>query len=198
MSVKKILVVDDEEAFLCAVRKVLAGPELEVDTADAREDALGLLEKNRYTAVVADLRLTGSVGEEGLDIARFVHENLPDTTVMLITAYGSEEVRQKAGIYGVEYYFEKPVSIDMLRKALEDLDWVNGNDVLPVKEVSMKARVDPELCTGCGPCEDICPEVFQVDGDVAEVKVDEVPPEVQKACREAAESCPSEAITIEE
>jgi CheY-like chemotaxis protein len=47
--------------------------------------------------------------------------------MMLITAYGSSDVREKAGEFGVEYYFEKPVSIDLLREALEDLDWMNGN-----------------------------------------------------------------------
>jgi uncharacterized OsmC-like protein/ferredoxin len=39
----------------------------------------------------------------------------------------------------------------------------------------MKAHVDPELCTGCGPCEEICPEVFQINEDVATVKCDVVP-----------------------
>ena len=62
----------------------------------------------------------------------------------------------------------------------------------------MKAKVDPELCTGCGPCEEICPEVFQIVDDVATVKVDAVPSEFEEKCREAAENCPSEAISIEE
>ena len=62
----------------------------------------------------------------------------------------------------------------------------------------MKAKVDAELCTGCGPCEDICPEVFKVVNDVAEVQVDVVPRDVEDKCREAAENCPNEAIFIEE
>ncbi len=36
----------------------------------------------------------------------------------------------------------------------------------------MKAKVDAELCTGCGPCVDICPEVFELGDDIAEVKGD--------------------------
>lgn len=63
----------------------------------------------------------------------------------------------------------------------------------------MKASVDPELCTGCGPCVDVCPEVFELNDDgLAVVKVDKVPPEQEKSCREAADECPSEAISIEE
>ena len=128
MNCKRILIVDDERAFLRAVKKVLGCAEIKVDTVETKDEAIDLLEENVYTAVIADLRLTGSSGEEGLEIARFVHENRLETTVMLITGYGSEDVRQKAGIYGVEYYFEKPVSIDLLRDALEDRDWVNGNE----------------------------------------------------------------------
>ena len=62
----------------------------------------------------------------------------------------------------------------------------------------MKAKIDPELCTGCGPCEEICPEVFEITDDVAKVKVDMVPPDAEDKCREAVENCPNEAILIEE
>lgn len=60
----------------------------------------------------------------------------------------------------------------------------------------MKVRVNPELCTACGLCEDICPEVFVLGDDMAEVKVDQVPEEHWDSCRDAVESCPTEAIEI--
>ncbi len=62
----------------------------------------------------------------------------------------------------------------------------------------MKAIVDQDTCTGCGLCPDTCPEVFEMEGDVARAKVDVVPPEAEDSCREAAESCPVEAISLEE
>ncbi|MDP6380244.1 MAG: ferredoxin [Phycisphaerae bacterium] len=62
----------------------------------------------------------------------------------------------------------------------------------------MKVKVDVDACTGCGPCESICPEVFEVVDDVAKVKVADVPAEAADACREAAENCPTEAIVIDE
>jgi ferredoxin len=62
----------------------------------------------------------------------------------------------------------------------------------------MKVRVDPELCVGCGPCEEICPEVFQIVDDIAKVKKAEVSPELEEKVREAAQNCPNEAILIEE
>lgn len=60
----------------------------------------------------------------------------------------------------------------------------------------MKAKIDQDLCTGCGLCPDTCPEVFQMDGDKAKVIVDVVPNEAENTCEEAAESCPVEAISI--
>ncbi len=62
----------------------------------------------------------------------------------------------------------------------------------------MKATVDPELCIGCGACEAICNAVFEMDGDVAKVKVDPVPADAEESCREAAEACPVDAIEVVE
>ncbi len=62
----------------------------------------------------------------------------------------------------------------------------------------MKAKVDADLCTGCELCVETCPEVFEMEGDLAVTKVDEVPAGSEETCRQAAEECPVEAIIIEE
>jgi ferredoxin len=62
----------------------------------------------------------------------------------------------------------------------------------------MKAMVDPDLCTACGACIDICPEVFQMGEEVAEVQADPVPADQEATAREACEACPVDAISIEE
>ena len=62
----------------------------------------------------------------------------------------------------------------------------------------MKATVDQETCIGCGLCAEISPAVFEMgEDDLAKVKVDPVPAAAVDDCREAVESCPVEAITIE-
>ena len=64
----------------------------------------------------------------------------------------------------------------------------------------MKAIIDENLCIACGLCAETCPEVFELgeDGDVSQVKVDIVPEELEELCKQAAEGCPVEAITLED
>lgn len=62
----------------------------------------------------------------------------------------------------------------------------------------MRVRVDEDACVGDGSCVSICPEVFEMEGDVAKAKMEEVPEGLQESCREAADVCPVEAIIIEE
>lgn len=62
----------------------------------------------------------------------------------------------------------------------------------------MKVSVDANTCTGCELCCDSVPDVFVMDGSVARAKVDEVPAELQDAVRDAAGSCPVQAIQVTE
>ena len=62
---------------------------------------------------------------------------------------------------------------------------------------NLKATVDKDLCTGCGLCESTCPEVFEIQDDVAVVLVDVVPKEAEESCQEATDDCPVEAIICE-
>ncbi|MEA2066251.1 MAG: ferredoxin [Thermotogota bacterium] len=59
----------------------------------------------------------------------------------------------------------------------------------------MKVYVDKDACIGCGVCEGLCPEVFEMTDDgKAQAKV----PETEAACvQDAADSCPTQAIKLE-
>ncbi|MDY6011326.1 ferredoxin [Clostridium sp.] len=62
----------------------------------------------------------------------------------------------------------------------------------------MKAHVDKDTCIGCGLCTSICPEVFSMDDDGKAVAISgDVPADNQDAAKEAEESCPVSAITVE-
>ncbi len=62
----------------------------------------------------------------------------------------------------------------------------------------MKAKIDADECTGCELCVTTCSEVFDMEDDVAVVKGDSVPAGTEETCRQAAEECPVECITIED
>jgi ferredoxin len=61
----------------------------------------------------------------------------------------------------------------------------------------MKVKVDKDACTACELCVDTCPDVFEMGEDVAVVKVTPVPGNLEECAKDAAESCPTEAIIIE-
>lgn len=62
----------------------------------------------------------------------------------------------------------------------------------------MKAIVDKDACIGCGLCESVCPEVFEMDADsIAIVLVDPVPPESEECTKQSEDECPVDAITTE-
>lgn len=63
----------------------------------------------------------------------------------------------------------------------------------------MKAFVDRDECIGCGLCTTICPEVFELDDEgIAIVIADPIPADAIDTAIEAKDSCPTEAISIEE
>ena len=61
----------------------------------------------------------------------------------------------------------------------------------------MKIVIDEELCSGCGLCEETCPDTFILDEEIARVIGSDFTEEEEECCREAAENCPEEAIKIE-
>lgn len=64
--------------------------------------------------------------------------------------------------------------------------------------IRMNAFVDRDACIGCGICESVCPEVFQMDNEgKAKVIVGEISAQAQACTNEAAGSCPVAAISVE-
>ncbi len=57
-----------------------------------------------------------------------------------------------------------------------------------------KIFVDETLCTGCGLCENTCPEIFKVENNVAKVISQDT-----SSCdaQQTVDDCPVSAISIE-
>ena len=61
----------------------------------------------------------------------------------------------------------------------------------------MKVRVDADICIGCETCVDICPEIFEMRDDIAIIKEENIPADLQDSCRKAADICAVDAIIID-
>lgn len=61
----------------------------------------------------------------------------------------------------------------------------------------MRITIDKEACTGCGVCESLCPDVFQI-GEDEKAHIVNAESCNESNCQEAADSCPTQAILIEE
>lgn len=59
----------------------------------------------------------------------------------------------------------------------------------------MKAKVIRDNCIGCGACQAIAPNIFEIDDEgLSVIKVKEVPADDAEDFNDALESCPTGAI----
>jgi ferredoxin len=62
---------------------------------------------------------------------------------------------------------------------------------------NLHATVDKNSCRGCGICIGICHSVFEFDPHgLSEAKISLIDPSVDSSAREAANSCPTNAISL--
>ena len=118
---QRILFVDDEAAMGFSYKKLLRGADVKVDDCMTLDDALGMIRDNSYNAIITDLRLSHSEGNEGLEILQYVKVHKPGTPVILLTAYGSSEIRETALTLGACGYFDKPVQISKIISLLRGM-----------------------------------------------------------------------------
>jgi DNA-binding response OmpR family regulator len=118
---KRILVVDDERTILFAIRSYFNRYGYEVDCARELEEAEALLSHRQYDIVIADLRLTGSSGREGLDVVRFIRERCPGSPIVMMTAYGTPEIELEAVELGARAFLQKPKPLAELAEVVFSL-----------------------------------------------------------------------------
>ncbi|MDD4051064.1 MAG: sigma-54 dependent transcriptional regulator [candidate division Zixibacteria bacterium] len=114
-SLATILVVDDSSERRDAIAAQLTSRGYRVLTAAESDEAIGLLE---MTAV--DLVMTGHnlPHFNGLGLVRYVHNNLKDTEVIVISAHPSISGAVEAVQYGACDYLAGPVSDEILMEAV--------------------------------------------------------------------------------
>jgi len=111
-----ILVVDDQKSMCWILSKVLSGAGFLVETAGTAKEALAKVVNNEIPAAVIDYRLPD---KNGFDLFLELKEQSPKILGVLITSYGSKELREKALQLGFYAYFDKPFDNDSLIAALQ-------------------------------------------------------------------------------
>jgi DNA-binding NtrC family response regulator len=117
----RLLVVDDEVDVCFAMHSYFTGRGFRVDTATSLDSALGCLDAGDYAAIVADLRLSGSDGVEGLELLRHVRATDAALPFVLITGYGTPGVVDEAMRLGVSRMLVKPQPLSDIAHALHAL-----------------------------------------------------------------------------
>ena len=118
---KKILIVDDEPTILMTMSHVLSGKDTMVITSSRIEEAEEALARYTFDLVIADIRLSGMEGIEGLELLSYVKQISPKTNVIIMTAYGSDEIKEEAYKRGAFHYFEKPIDIPQLIERVQSI-----------------------------------------------------------------------------
>jgi CheY-like chemotaxis protein len=84
----------------------------EVVEAHRGEEAVELIrEVDNFDVVITDLRMPGLI--DGLEVLRAQNEVSPGTKTILVTAYGSNQIKFQAAALGA-LYIDKPVQLDDL------------------------------------------------------------------------------------
>lgn len=118
---QRILIVDDEPTILLTLSYALRAQGVEIITAGRLEPAEEALERYAFDLLIVDIRLSGILGIEGLELLSYVKRRWPGTAVIVMTAYGSEEIRKDAYDRGAFHYYSKPIDIDDLTQRVRAL-----------------------------------------------------------------------------
>lgn len=111
ISLRRVLVVDDDAAVLRACSLLLDRAGFKVDSAASGSRALELLQDNTYGVILSDILMEGM---SGLDLLRAIRERDLDTPVVMMTAGPSLATALEAMAYGAHRYLLKPVAPETL------------------------------------------------------------------------------------
>jgi DNA-binding NtrC family response regulator len=113
---EKVLIVDDDKAFLQVLSERMRHRGMEVSTAESAAAALQLLEKESYDAVLLDLMMPEMGGIEALQIMR---RKQPEIQVIFLTGHPSVSKGVEAMKLGAMDFIPKPVDMSELTEKIQ-------------------------------------------------------------------------------
>jgi CheY-like chemotaxis protein/predicted regulator of Ras-like GTPase activity (Roadblock/LC7/MglB family) len=146
MSKKKILIVDDawDILFLLAHSVKRLNPDYDVTTAADGPTALGEAKKQKFDLVLTDHMMPKMTG---LELARSIRVFSPDTQVVLMTAYQSQQMRTIIDEADLDGYIGKPFKLPELLKMIDDMISGSGQQTesLPADTPTLPEKVSKHL-----------------------------------------------------
>jgi NtrC-family two-component system response regulator AlgB len=142
----ELLLIEDEESFRRSLRITLETMGHTVGEAGSGEQALRLLQAQRFDAAFLDLRLGR---ESGMDLLPVLLREAPDLAVVIITAYATIASSVEAMRYGAFDYLPKPFTPDQVRVSLERWRQMRRlrSQIADLQEQVREAAPEPDLHT---------------------------------------------------
>ena len=113
--IQSILIIDDEEDLCWLLAGALTAKGYSVSTANSIHEGVFSLNK-KPDLIFLDLKLPDG---DGMDIIPVVSERAPETFVVIISAYGSEERIVDAKEKGVHAFIDKPFTEERIIQILK-------------------------------------------------------------------------------
>jgi DNA-binding NtrC family response regulator len=120
----RILLVDDEPTILLGLSHLLRRAGAEVISCVSREEAEEAIQKQPFDLALLDVRLSGTETTAGLDLLTVLKKRSPRTYVIIMTAFGTEDIRREAIARGASHYCDKPLNLDHLLGLLRGIPQV--------------------------------------------------------------------------
>jgi len=117
MSLKSILIIDDEPDILDIISLTIERLNLEALTAGNCSEALSLLKRKHVDLCLTDMNLPDG---SGLDIIKYITAELPNLPVAVFTAHGNVDLAVKSLQLGAFDFVSKPVRTEDLKKLIEN------------------------------------------------------------------------------
>ena len=114
--VTKLLVIDDEPAFLDVLKMVMVREGYEVMTAQSGKEGLKVFVEQKPKLVLTDIRMAGI---DGIEVLRRIKELDNQAEVIVITGRGDMDSAVAALQHGASDFIAKPVQGEILNLALE-------------------------------------------------------------------------------
>lgn len=111
---QQVLIVDDDRSMRAALETRFRRLDWRVETAAGAAEALGKFRRQKHALIVSDIRMPGG---DGFSILREARALVPQTAVILLTAFASVPEAVSAMKDGACEYLVKPVSFERLEEA---------------------------------------------------------------------------------